>query len=86
MKVWKQKCLMQKLSNKFRTIYYSVLIELANIYGEPEVLKGMVLEIPLRWQLHPTTSSSAILGQTSPGIEPFASNYYKSRFSEKEIS
>lgn len=25
----------------------------------------------------PTTSSSAILGQASPGIEPFASNYYK---------
>lgn len=25
----------------------------------------------------PTTSSSAILGQSSPGIEPFASNYYK---------
>lgn len=25
----------------------------------------------------PTTSSSAILGQVSPGIEPFASNYYK---------
>ena len=25
----------------------------------------------------PTTSSSAILGQTSPGIEPFSSNYYK---------
>ena len=25
----------------------------------------------------PTTSSAAILGQTSPGIEPFASNYYK---------
>lgn len=25
----------------------------------------------------PTTSSSAILGQTSPGIEPLASNYYK---------
>lgn len=24
-----------------------------------------------------TTSSSAILGQTSPGIEPFSSNYYK---------
>ena len=24
-----------------------------------------------------TTSSSAILGQTSPGVEPFASNYYK---------
>ena len=25
----------------------------------------------------PTTSSSAILGQSSPGIEPFSSNYYK---------
>lgn len=25
----------------------------------------------------PTTSSSAILGQTSPGIEPFSSNYFK---------
>lgn len=25
----------------------------------------------------PTTSSSAILGQVSPGIEPYASNYYK---------
>jgi ribonucleoside-diphosphate reductase alpha chain len=25
----------------------------------------------------PTTSSSAILGQASPGIEPFSSNYYK---------
>jgi ribonucleoside-diphosphate reductase alpha chain len=25
----------------------------------------------------PTTSSSAILGQTSPGIEPMYSNYYK---------
>ena len=24
-----------------------------------------------------TTSSSAILGQTSPGIEPYSSNYYK---------
>ena len=25
----------------------------------------------------PTTTSSAILGQASPGIEPFSSNYYK---------
>ncbi len=25
----------------------------------------------------PTTSSSAILGQVSPGIEPYSSNYYK---------
>lgn len=30
----------------------------------------------------PTTSSSAILGQTSPGIEPFSSNYYKAGLSK----
>ena len=30
----------------------------------------------------PTTSSSAILGQASPGIEPFSSNYYKAGLSK----
>ena len=30
----------------------------------------------------PTTSSSAILGQTSPGIEPFSSNYFKAGLSK----
>ena len=51
--------------------------ELANIYGEPEVLKGYGLRNTTTMAIAPTTSSSAILGQTSPGIEPFASNYYK---------
>ncbi len=51
--------------------------ELANIYGEPEVLKGYGLRNTTTMAVAPTTSSSAILGQTSPGIEPFASNYYK---------
>lgn len=51
--------------------------ELANIYGEPDVLKGYGLRNTTTMAIAPTTSSSAILGQTSPGIEPFASNYYK---------
>ena len=51
--------------------------ELANIYGEPEVLRGYGLRNTTTMAIAPTTSSSAILGQTSPGIEPFASNYYK---------
>jgi len=51
--------------------------ELANIYGEPEMLKGYGLRNTTTMAIAPTTSSSAILGQTSPGIEPFASNYYK---------
>ena len=51
--------------------------ELAHIYGEPEMLKGYGLRNTTTMAVAPTTSSSAILGQTSPGIEPFASNYYK---------
>ena len=51
--------------------------ELATIYGEPEILKGYGLRNTTLMAIAPTTSSSAILGQTSPGIEPFSSNYYK---------
>lgn len=51
--------------------------ELANIYGEPELLEGYGRRNTTLMAIAPTTSSSAILGQTSPGIEPFASNYYK---------
>ena len=51
--------------------------ELANIYGEPELLKGYGVRNATTMAIAPTTSSSAILGQTSPGIEPFESNYYK---------
>jgi len=51
--------------------------ELANIYGEPELLKEYGMRNTTLLAIAPTTSSSAILGQTSPGIEPFSSNYYK---------
>lgn len=51
--------------------------ELAAAYGEPELLKGYGLRNTTLMAIAPTTSSSAILGQASPGIEPFSSNYYK---------
>ncbi|WP_353137234.1 ribonucleoside-diphosphate reductase subunit alpha [Pseudopedobacter sp.] len=51
--------------------------ELANIYGEPALLKGYGRRNTTLMAVAPTTSSSAILGQTSPGIEPYSSNYYK---------
>ncbi len=51
--------------------------ELALIYGEPEMLKGYGRRNTTLLAIAPTTSSSAILGQSSPGIEPFSSNYYK---------
>ena len=56
---------------------YQASKELANVYGEPEVLKGYEMRNTTTMAIAPTTSSSAILGQVSPGIEPFASNYYK---------
>mgnify|MGYP003321605903 FL=1 len=52
-------------------------IELARIYGEPEVLEGYGRRNTTLLAIAPTTSSSAILGQASPGIEPLYSNYYK---------
>src|SRR5690606_6932884 len=51
--------------------------DLAWNYGEPELLEGYNQRNTTLMAIAPTTSSSAILGQTSPGIEPFSSNYYK---------
>lgn len=56
--------------------------ELAKKYGEPEILKGYGRRNTTLLAIAPTTSSSAILGQTSPGIEPFSSNYYKAGLSK----
>lgn len=57
-------------------------VELARIYGEPEILKGYGRRNTTVMAIAPTTSSSAILGQTSPGIEPYSSNYYKAGLSK----
>ena len=57
-------------------------VELASIYGEPEILKDYGRRNTTLMAIAPTTSSSAILGQASPGIEPFSSNYYKAGLSK----
>lgn len=56
--------------------------DLAYIYGEPPLLKGYGRRNATTMAIAPTTSSSAILGQVSPGIEPFSSNYYKAGLSK----
>ncbi|MCG2613394.1 ribonucleoside-diphosphate reductase subunit alpha [Terrimonas sp. NA20] len=56
--------------------------DLAWIYGEPDLLKGYGRRNTTVLAIAPTTSSSAILGQTSPGIEPFSSNYFKAGLSK----
>jgi len=50
--------------------------EMAVIYGEPELLKGYGVRHTTRLAIAPTTSSSFILGQVSPSIEPLNSNYF----------
>jgi len=49
---------------------------LAEILGEPELLKGYGRRNVTTLAVAPTTSSSFILGQVSPSIEPQNSNYY----------
>ena len=50
--------------------------ELALEYGEPEGMLGYGLRNLTTCAVAPTTSSSFILGQVSPSIEPLASNYF----------
>lgn len=50
--------------------------ELAKVYGEPELLKGYGRRNVTTLAVAPTTSSSFILGQVSPSIEPLNSNYF----------
>lgn len=49
---------------------------LAAKFGEPELLKGYGLRNVTTMAIAPTTSSSFILGQVSPSIEPLNSNYF----------
>jgi ribonucleoside-diphosphate reductase alpha chain len=51
-------------------------IDLAKLLGEPELLKGYNRRNITTLAVAPTTSSSFILGQVSPSIEPLNSNYF----------
>ena len=49
---------------------------LAKLFGEPPLLEGYGRRNVTTLAVAPTTSSSFILGQTSPSIEPLNSNYF----------
>lgn len=55
---------------------YKASEELAEKFGEPEVLKGYGRRNATLNAIAPTTSSAFILGQVSQGIEPIWSNIY----------
>lgn len=50
--------------------------DMAKLFGEPPLLKGYGLRNVTTMAIAPTTSSSFILGQVSPSIEPLNSNYF----------
>jgi len=63
----------------FKTIKkkaYEASKEMADKFGEPEVLKGYGRRNTTLMAVAPTTSSAFILGQVSQGIEPIWSNSY----------
>lgn len=55
---------------------YKASAELAELFGEPEVMKGYGRRNATLLAVAPTTSSAFILGQVSQSIEPFFSNNY----------
>jgi ribonucleoside-diphosphate reductase alpha chain len=70
---------MQENNELFKTIKersYEASEELANKFGEPEVLEGYGRRNTTTMAVAPTQSSSIILGQVSPSIEPLKSNYF----------
>jgi ribonucleoside-diphosphate reductase alpha chain len=60
--------------------------EMAALYGEPPLLKGYGMRNVTTMAIAPTTSSSFILGQVSPGIEPNNSNYFVKRLAKGAFS
>lgn len=70
---------MQLNNELFKTIQersHAASREMAERYGEPEVLKGYGRRNTTTMSVAPTKSSSFILGGVSPSVEPIRSNYY----------
>ena len=70
---------MEKNEELFRTIKarsYEASEALADEFGEPAVLEGYGRRNTTTMSVAPTKSSSVILGQVSPSIEPLKSNYF----------
>ena len=70
---------MERNEEVFRTIRersYEESRRLADEFGEPEVLDGYGRRNATTMSVAPTKSSSVILGQVSPSIEPLKSNYF----------
>ena len=70
------KFLNNEIHKKIRLKCDKATNELSVLLGEPEHLKGYGRRNMTTMAIAPTTSSSFILGQVSPSIEPLNSNYF----------
>ena len=66
----------QEIFSTIRERSYEESHRLADEFGEPEVLEGYGRRNTTTMSVAPTKSSSVILGQVSPSIEPLKSNYF----------
>ena len=65
---------------------YATSVRLAQMFGEPEVLKGVGRRNTTLMAIAPTKSSSTILGQVSQSIEPEFSNFYVKDLSKTKMT
>ena len=65
-----------EVAKTIKTRSYAASAELAERFGEPAVLEGYGRRNATTMAVAPTKSSSFILGQVSPSIEPVRSNYF----------
>jgi len=70
------KFLNSEIWSTIRTKADNATEELSKIFGEPPLLEGYGRRNTTTLAVAPTTSSSFILGQVSPSIEPLNSNYF----------
>jgi len=75
-----------EISKVIKEKTYAASVRLAQMFGEPEVLKGYGRRNATLMAIAPTKSSSTILGQVSQSIEPEFSNYYVKDLSKTKMT
>jgi ribonucleoside-diphosphate reductase alpha chain len=65
---------------------HAASVKLAQMFGEPDVLRGYGLRNTTNIAIAPTKSSSMILGQVSQSIEPEFSNFYVKDLSKTKLT
>ena len=74
------------IAKTFKERTYAASAELADMFGEPELLKGYGRRNTTLMAIAPTKSSSFILGQVSQSIEPEFSNCYVKDLAKMKVT